>query len=479
MKIFLLNKNANLLLAILVIFITASSKAQVSGLVFRDFNSNGQKNNTASFNDKGESGIIATAYNVAGVAIASYKTNAAGNYTIPASGSVYNGTPGSNTGSVSNGTAVRIEFSGLKSGDFPAPVGTDNKGSLQFATAPAVNINFAVSYPDEYAQTNPRLVTSVYKKGGAPANEPVVVSVDYTASGGSKNFPNISNEAEQSQLGATYGLAYHRLSNTLFAASYQKRHTSYGSANSTGAIYKIVNPTDNSTGGVSLFTDLNVLYGSDIAGNNPHPNGATDFTRDDASYGLVGKIGFGDMDISEDGLNLWTINLADRYLYKIPLGSNPYNPVAPASSASISRYPLWNLCDADNDGSSDLSTDIDIRPFAIKPYHGKVYIGVICSAESTPAVFSNLTARVFSFDPVSLIFTEVLNFPLNYNRGNGNTSATPFPNGVPAGSGYTNANAANWRPWNDVYTTAATFKWSWYDAAWKRRGIFTTNFCWP
>jgi Secretion system C-terminal sorting domain/SdrD B-like domain len=470
MKTFLPATNTKLLLAMLVVFIVSSAKAQVSGVVFRDYNANGTKDNTSSFNENGVKNIIVTAFNSSGVIIASYRSAATGLFTIPASAVAYNNVLGSNTGSVSVGTSVRIEFSGLQTGDYPAPVGVDNKGSLQFATAPAANINFAVNYPDEYSQINPRLATSVFKKGGAPANEPVLVSVDYTASGGSKNFPNISNESDQSQLGATYGLAYHRLSNTLFASSYQKRHTSYGSANSTGAIYKIGNPADNSNSGVSLFVDLNILYGSNVAGNNPHPNGSTDFTRDDASYELVGKIGFGDMDISEDGLNLWTINLKDRNLYKIPLGSDPYNPVAPVSSASISRYPLWNLCDADNDGSIDLATDNDIRPFAIKPYHGKVYIGVICSAESTPAVFSNLTARVFAFDPVNLTFTEVINFPLNYNRGNGNTSAVSFPNGVPAGSGYANANAANWRPWNDIYTTAATFQWSWYDAAWKEGG---------
>jgi hypothetical protein len=128
----------------LVILIATSSKAQVSGSVFRDFNGNGIKNSSITFNDKAESGIIATAYNSAGVAIASYKTNPAGNFTIPNGGPAYNGTPGSNTGSVPNGTAVRIEFSGLKSGDFPAPAGVDNKGLVQFATAPANNINFAV-----------------------------------------------------------------------------------------------------------------------------------------------------------------------------------------------------------------------------------------------------------------------------------------------------------------------------------------------
>lgn len=447
-----------------------NSQGQVSGMVFRDFNANGKRESSGSFNENGVAGIIVSAYNNLDVIIASYKTNASGIYSIPAIGIPYSNVTGSNTGFVPAGTAVRIEFSGLKTGDLPAPVGADNKGAVQFAIAPASNITFAVNYPLDYSQDAPRLATSVYKEGNAPATDQVLVTVDYKASGSSKSFPNISTEAEQSQIGATYGLAYHRLSNTLFASSYQKRHTSYGMSNSTGAIYKITNPTDNSTSGVSLFVDINALYGYDIAGTNPHPNGSTDFSRDDASYGQVGKIAFGDMDISEDGMSLWAINLNDRYLYKIPLGSDPYNPVAPSSSAEISRYPLFNICDCNNDGSNDLASDMDARPFALKPYRGKIYIGLICNGASTPTDYNNLRARVFEFDPVSFTTTEVVNFQLNYNRGSGNTAAVAFPNGVPVGSGYTGANAANWRPWNDLYTTAATFQWSWYDAAFREGG---------
>lgn len=459
-----------LYLIVFLTFLVAYSNGQVSGNVFRDFNANGKLESSGSYNEPGVSGIIISAYNSANVIIASYLSPASGAYAIPASGVAYNNIKGSNTGFVPAGTAVRIEFSGLKTGDYSAPVGPDNKGNVQFTIAPATNITFAVIYPEEYSKTAPRLATSVYQEGNAPGTEQVLVTVDYNASGSSKTYPNISTEASQSQIGATYGLAYHRLSNTLFASAYQKRHTSYGMTNSTGTIYRITNPYDNSTSGVSVFLDINALSGSAIAGANPHPNGTTDFSRDDASYGLVGKIAFGDMDISEDGMSLWAVNLNDRYLYKIPLGPDPYNPVAPTSWAAISRYPLFNICDCNNDGSNDLASDVDARPFAIKPYRGKIYVGLICSGASTPSNFNNLRARVFEFNPVTLTSTEVLNIPLTYNRGNGNTSAVPFPNGIPAGSGYTNANAANWRPWNDVYTTAATFAWSWYDAAYREGG---------
>lgn len=457
-------------LLILLISFTASVQAQVSGTVFRDFNGNGSREVSASFNEIGVAGIQVTAFNSSNNIIASFTTASNGTYTIPASGSVYNNVKGSNTGFVPNGTAVRIEFTGLKTGDRPAPTGTDNKGNVQFVMAPATSISFAVNYPEEYSNAAPRLATSVYKEGHAPANDQVLITVDYNAIGAAKTYPNISTEGEQSQLGSTYGLAYHRLSNTLFASSFQKRHTSYGMSNSTGAIYRINNPTDNSSAGVSLFLDLNALYGFDIAGVNPHPNTITDFTTDNASYGQVGRISFGDMDISEDGMSLWTINLNDRYLYKIPLGSDPYNPVAPTSTAVIGRYPLFNICDCDADGANDLATDNDARPFAIKPYRGKVYVGLICNGQSTPTIFNNLRARVFAFDPITLTSTEVLNFALNYDRGNGNTAAIAFPNGVPAGSGYTAPHAANWRPWDDTYTTASTFQWSWYDPSYREGG---------
>jgi hypothetical protein len=457
-----------LILSFFVIF--HSVNCQVSGSVFRDFNANGQKDNSAAFNENGVGDIVVTAFNNTDIAIASYKTNTAGVFSIPALGAAYNNVIGSNTGYIPIGMAVRIEFTGLKNSEYTAPVGIDNKGSVQFAVAPAINVNFAVNNPDHYSQAAPRLVTSVYQEGNAPIAEKVLISVDYTASGSSKAYPNISTEAVQSQLGATYGLAYHRLSNTLFASSYQKRHTSYGMSNSTGAIYKLTNPTDNSSAGVSLFLDINALFGYDIAGANPHPNGSTDFSRDDASYGLIGKIAFGDMDVSEDGMSLWAINLNDRYLYKIPLGTDPYNPIAPTSGSAIGRYPLFNICDCNSDGLNDLATDEDARPFVIKPYQGKIYVGLICNGSSTPTNFNNLRARVFAFDPVTLTSTEVLNFALNYNRGNGNTGAVPFPNGIPAGSGYTAPNAANWRPWNDVYTNAAGFEWSWYDPAYGEGG---------
>ena len=92
------------------IALISSVSAQVSGTAFRDFNANGTQQNTASYTETGLSDIIVTVYNSSNGIIASYKTTANGTYTIPASGTAYNGVLGSNTGFVAAATAVRLEF---------------------------------------------------------------------------------------------------------------------------------------------------------------------------------------------------------------------------------------------------------------------------------------------------------------------------------------------------------------------------------
>lgn len=455
------------------LFLTPSVlEAQISGTVFSDFNASGTRT-TSTPNEPLVSGVIVSAYNSAGTILASYTTTSASapNYSIPASGAAYNGTLGSNTGFVASGTAMQMAFTNLPLSNYSGPKGTTNGTSVQFKTAGAgITADFGMNAPSDYCQTSPRIVTSCYVEGDAPASNDVLVSVAYSPTGTQDNtYPNLSHEGAHSDLGATYGLAYHRLSNTLFAGSFQKRHTKYGSSGSTGALYKLINPSDNSTTGASLFLDLNLLFGSNVAGNNPHPVG-TNFNTDDASYPLVGKISLGDIEISDDGLFLWAVNLNDRQLYKIPLGSNPAIPVAPTSSAEITTYPLYNICDCDGDGSNDLNTDVDVRPFGIELYRGKIYIGIVCSAESTPTDFTKLRAKVFAFNPTTATRTQVLDFVLNYNRGLGTSGVPAFPNGIPTGSGYTTANTANWRPWRNTYTTAATFNWSWYDPSFREGG---------
>ncbi len=432
---------------LVLLLIPAFSICQVSGVVFRDFNSNGIKDNNASFNETFVRGIVVKAYNSSDVNIAVAITDASGAYAL--GGLTF---------------PVRIEFSGYQTGDYASVSGAANKSAVQFYAAATTSANFAVNYPAQYSKSDPRLATNMYVEGDAPAvpGKPVLVSVPFTASGTSVLH---TNEADHVQIGSTWALAYHRSSKILFAAAYQKRHTSYGSGNSTGVIYKIPDPEDNSTAGVSVFLDLNTLYGSKVAGNNPHPNGVTNFKTDEDSYGLTGKLALGGMDIAEDEKYIWAVNLYDRQLYKIPLGNDIYNPVAPTAADQIIRYPLYNKCDCDGNGGLDNASGKDLMPFALKVYRGKIYIGMVCTAMSTPDDFSKLKGFVFEFNPANAAFNKVLEFPLNYNRGTGNSSTGWHVSPIPGG--YGGNNTSNWRPWDDDYDRDEL---SWFDPGWQEGG---------
>jgi hypothetical protein len=87
----------------------------------------------------------------------------------------------------------------------------------------------------------------------------------------------------------------------------------------------------------------------------------------------------------------------------------------------------------------------DLRPFALVVHAGLVYVGAVCTAESTgnPA---DLRAYVYSFAPQSSSFRQVLNLKLDSPRGCGDRAWQADCGGKPA----------EWRPWTvaPVFTTS-------------------------
>jgi uncharacterized repeat protein (TIGR01451 family) len=199
-------------------------------------------------------------------------------------------------------------------------------------------------------------------------------------------------------------MAYQRGSKSLFAAAYQKAGAGFGPGG-PAQIYRY----DGNNNAISPFLNLGTVLGDPtIAGTDQHVYGfdiPASFPTDD-SYHLVGKMSFGDLDISEDGKTLWLINLADKKLYKLPLGNDVTNPIAP-SAAQISSY--------DTPTNQPTCTGIDVRPFGLGVFNDKVYIGSVCSGESTN---NNTTLRVYvnEFDPTTGNFTEVLTYLINNSR---------------------------------------------------------------
>lgn len=383
----------------------------VTGKVFRDFDASGlQTTALPALIEPGVQGVTVKAFNAVGTQIgAAVQTALNGTYSLP----------------VATTNQVRVEFSNLPTGFFSGPKGALSGTSVQFVNG-GNTANLGINYPTDYCGINPLVVTPCYVNGNPVANgntgqEPFIVGFPYNpgATSGKNKYL-----AKGFQVGATWGLAYQRQTQTFFTSAVLKRHSGFGT-NGAGAIYQIkISATDTLT---SLLVDLNTAFGINF-GTNPRNFKKADSlfadkntpNRDSTAFDLVGKMSFGDIDISDDGKTLWVMNLADRKLYELPIGIPATKPI------TFIAHTITNPgC---NNGV--------FRPWAIKFWRGKVYVGGVCTAENSGGVATDLKAYVYVHDPEGAVssFSEVINFPLTYPRGN-----------VSLGVG--NIVNAAWRPW--------------------------------
>jgi SdrD B-like domain/Secretion system C-terminal sorting domain len=492
-----------LLVTIFLLAINLTTEAQVSGIVFRDFNGNGTRQNTSgTFVEPVVSGIVINAYNTSDALVATQTTSTAGTYTFPASGA----------NSIASGAAVRLEFVIPITGvcglnpffDFSTFKGTGNGTSVQFVTggAAAININYGIFDPSQYVFdtapfSNTYLFTSLLFFGnptaspaGTAANQRAFVKFPYNRSGNSTGLSASEILATNSQIGTTYGVAYSKQANKVFTSAFMKRHAGFGPSNGTfnnapGTIY-IIDPTKNSsTGAASYFTSLDALgfpthnttgtpaYGSatsytitvPVAGTGPSwfarqekinyvgagagvigtnvqrglNKDSSVATNDPAAYDQIGKVSLGDMEISDDGQYLFVTNLFDRKIYQLQLNSitNPTSATV-VTSWALPSPPLRSTSGlagaaATYTGAND-NTDFYTglrgfqRPFGLKYYKGKVYVGALTTGEGTSGVttkdnntgnpeYTDLWSYVWELTPSSgFSTTPVVQFPMNYNR---------------------------------------------------------------
>ncbi|MEZ4671693.1 MAG: hypothetical protein R3E39_27630 [Anaerolineae bacterium] len=307
----------------------------------------------------------------------------------------------------------------------------------------ATTVSFGVTNVGEYCHTdNPTIATSCFLFGDqrqydpAAAPNSVLVSFPYNAGdvpGGAIGQPPDTLEGIGADLGSVWGLAYQRSTDTLFAAAFLKRHTGLGTLGreSTGAIYGIPRIQNGLRSPASLFFDLSTITPT---GTNPHPNvgGDASFQVDAAAWDAVGKVGLGDLDISQDDQTLYVVNLFDRRIYVVPI-NNPGAAVGyPAAANGVAS--LFSVSDCPNPA-------VDIRPFGLGVYDGIVYVGIVCTAESTqnPA---QLNGFIYSFNPATAAFARVLTIPMNpvaYPRECVDNTGTP---GCPS---------ALWNPWSPTW----------------------------
>jgi hypothetical protein len=236
-----------------------------------------------------------------------------------------------------------------------------------------------------------------------------------------------------SEVGTVWGLAYKNQNNTLYASSFLKRHAGLG-ANGTGAIYQVSPSSATPTG--SLFVDLSTLGVN--TGANPrvptvgtvdNPNElSADLANpswDVAAFDLIGKTSLGGLDVSTDGTKMYVMNLQEREL--VVLNTSGGVPTL------IGKYPIPN----------PNCSNGEFRPWAVKYHNGKVYVGVVCSAE-TSQLASDLKATILEFDGTN--FCNVHNFSLDY------------PRGIAGGAGGQLIDPAEWKPWTSTWqSVSATF----------------------
>ena len=402
---------------LLLVFSFLETKAQnVTGKVFRDFDASGQQTTASpAVIEPGVKGVTVKAFNAEGIQIGGEtQTTLDGTYSLP----------------VATTNQVRIEFSNFPVAYFSGPKGTLSGTSIQFVSGGG-NANLGINYPSDYCGTNPLIVTPCYINGDPLANgnagqEPFIVGFSYSpgATSGKNKYL-----AKGFQVGATWGVAYQRQTQTFFTSAILKRHSGFGT-NGAGAIYQIkISTSDTLTSLlIDLKADLGINFGTDPRNSKKADSLFADKNtpnRDSTAFDLVGKMSFGDIDISDNGKTLWVMNLADRKLYELPIG------IPAAKPTTFTAYTIPDPgC---NNGV--------FRPWAIKFWRGKVYVGGVCTAENSGGVSADLKAFVYVHDPEGSTgnFSEVINFPLNYPRGN---------------ASYDGSNSVNaaWRPWIKSWT---------------------------
>lgn len=392
----------------------------VTGKVFRDFNADGLQSATNPI-EPGVAGITVKVFKSDGTQVgANALTAIDGSYTV----------------AVGLTNQFRVEFSNFPTSYFSGPKGSGSGTSTQFVNG-GTTANLGINYPSDYCGiANPQLVTPCYingtpLNGGTSANDPAIVSIPYTTTGNGSTLPSGSNPSENTYLaksvevGSTWGMAYQRSSKFIFASALLKRHTGFGTGG-PGAIYKINNAggTPVTTLFVDLNTDLGVSAGTDprnLTAADSIPKIKTQPSRDSTAFGLIGKMALGDLDISDDEKTLWVINTFDKKLYELPVGS----PAVKPTTKIAHTLP--------NPGC----TNGVFRPWAVKFWRGKVYVGGVCTAENAGGTAADLKAYIYSFKPGDANpdnFTEVYNFKLDYPRGS--TSLDGIK-----------ATPAAWKPW--------------------------------
>jgi hypothetical protein len=384
---------------------TCQTLNAIGGTVFIDVNNNGIKD---AEDTTGVSGVQVNAINNGGVVAGTATTNATGQYVL------------STVNAASGALTIQFITSTLPMGYVVGKNGTDGRTDVQFTTAPDCSVDLSVistAVAASACSSNPDVVATLFQAGSASSSN-VLLKFPYNNSGTTPAPSSLSSPG--TTLGATWGLAYQANSNKLFSAAVMRRHTAFG-IGGTGAIYM----TDATANTSSLYLNLNTAPFSNAPlninlGTDQHQN--SNLINDvivgaNNPFDAVGKVSFGDLDFSTDGKYLYAVNLFQRTIIKIFTD----NPAKVGSAITASDVTVFNVPDPGCTGGT-------YRPWGLKYYNNKLYIGIVCDGGSGGVgAGTNQTAFVYEMNPTTGVSTQVLSFPLTYKKGLANTAQT-LPN---------------------------------------------------
>jgi SdrD B-like domain/Secretion system C-terminal sorting domain len=472
--------------------------AQSTGTVFRDFNGNGTKEANEPFIP----GVTVNMYNGSDALVGSTTTAAVtGAWSLTPTG----GYPVRLEFVLSSATATNCFFN--QAFDYSSYAGSTYGTSVRFLAAQATGLTYAVSSPGEYnTLANPFVLTSVYTNGnlatsgaGTPnsGSRPNGIKVPYNTINAFSPTPasNFTQVTQHADMGSVWGIAYSPQSGRVFYSAVLKRHSGIGPSG-IGAIYY----TDpNTTTGATLFTSLtaaatgtypylaaptgragtNNIAFQGVVGTNTERgvnNAYTAYTSvgasaaqpagnpdsyDAAALAQAGKVGLGGMDISDDGKTLYVMNLFDRKLYIIPIT----NPTSAAPTAgTITSVAIPDPYISANTGTA--------RPWAVKYYRGKIYIGIVNDLTGTATTvlagttglltggqvgvptYGNAAGAIYSIDEGGSSFSLVVNVPLNYVKpgpAGEIDDIAEIRNATNTGAGLQENSVYRYNPWTDDY----------------------------
>ena len=320
-----------------------AANAQLTGRVWQDY---GQTATTA----RGVAQVSITAYDATGQAVASTTTDAAGRYRLrpPV------------------GIPVRLVFHNLPLGQYPSA----GHATQHFVSSPA-EVNLGLYSPAHHTGPNPRLAQTIFSTQlpndsiNIPSLKILNPQTKETAIPLFHNTNNNNNKLPPLGVGGLWALAYARSSQRLFAAALVKRHSPLGTLGA-GGIYV----QDLKTNAIESYVSLNAAPQPPEGEKNNSPIGGWGAgLHDSLTFAQVGKVGLGGMDLSDDDRHLFVMNLYDRKLYQIAIPQDGSRPTA--ADIQSFKVPLTGCMGG------------EARPFAVKYFGGKVYVGVTCDAQKS------------------------------------------------------------------------------------------------